>query len=163
MAPLTRWQGTLLTVVLLALDQATKALAPQWARSPLVEPATNDALMFGLDAGLSRVSVLVLCGAVMAGWWWFGRSAGGRTPAGCYVLAAGVAGNVIDRLVSGAVRDWLVIGPTTWNLADVVIVAGLVLLATTALDRPPNSTRKEPQWTGSSSSRTAQPPQLPQC
>lgn len=58
-------------------------------------------------------------------------------------LLGGAVSNLVDRVLFGAVRDFLVLGPVVANLADLAVLAGLALLARDLLQargrRPPRS------------------------
>jgi len=43
------------------------------------------------------------------------------------LLAAGTIGNLLDRIVLGHVRDFLRVGPTIWNIADLYILVSIPL------------------------------------
>ena len=43
------------------------------------------------------------------------------------VCGTGVAGNAIDRIRLGYVQDWLVIGPSRWNIADLYLLVAIPL------------------------------------
>lgn len=45
-------------------------------------------------------------------------------------LLAGMSGNLIDRIFFGYVRDYINIGELSFNLADVMIIGGAVVLMT---------------------------------
>jgi lipoprotein signal peptidase len=48
------------------------------------------------------------------------------------LLAAGFLGNLSDRIITGHVRDWIPIGSTRWNLADIYLIVAIPwLLAST--------------------------------
>ena len=139
-----------LTMLLaLAADQLTKAIV-----RGSIEPAetvsflpgidlvrvANDGVAFGLFDGLSS-GVLVLIGiAFIAGLGAFllheaDERPGIWLPVG--LLAGGAIGNLIDRLRDGYVTDF--IDPPAWpafNLADIEITVGVILLAWALLREP---------------------------
>ena len=43
------------------------------------------------------------------------------------LIAAGAAGNLIDRIATGAVHDFIPCGPVVFNVADVALLAGIAL------------------------------------
>ncbi len=56
------------------------------------------------------------------------------------IVLGGAGGNLIDRLRFGYVVDYVAVGPwPTFNVGDVAIAVGAVLLAVTALRSPPGS------------------------
>lgn len=120
-----------LAIVVVVVDQATKAMAPwlaSWALAAQVMAVTNAEFMLGVAAASQLVTVIVaavmlvafgaytwrLAGAGRLSWW---------VPA---LLIGGAVSNLADRVVFGAVRDFLVTPWAIINLADVAVVIGLV-------------------------------------
>ncbi|HEY9040465.1 MAG TPA: signal peptidase II [Roseovarius sp.] len=129
------------------LDQASKYLVVHWmdlrtlgtieVAPPflVLRMAWNYGVNFGLMAGDSPMTrwvlialALVISGAVL---WWAHREPGGkwqRIAAG--LLVGGALGNVIDRVLYGAVADFLnmsccgISNPFAFNVADIAIFAG---------------------------------------
>lgn len=107
----------------LVLDQTTKFLFQSQTQ-----------LNRGISASLlSSVSPFVLITLVMAilvflGWW--GRQFWQRNPVSAGLLFGGGLSNLVDRLLIGAVRDWLLIPVLGWknNLADYAIALAVILL-----------------------------------
>jgi signal peptidase II len=138
-------------VATLALDRVTKlaaeaALAGRGRLSWLgdtvrLELVHNSGAFLGLGAGLSPTarSALFVAGVavISLGALWAALRAGGLTPwqvAALALLGGGGLGNLWDRVAAGAVTDfanlgvgWLRTG--VFNVADVAIMAGVVLLA----------------------------------
>lgn len=99
--------------------------------------AWNYGINFGLlaqDGPLTRWILIgiaiVISGVVL---WWVHREPSGRwQAASAGLLIGGAAGNVIDRLVYGAVADFLnmsccgIDNPYAFNVADIAIFAGAV-------------------------------------
>ena len=135
-----------------ALDQLTKA----WARSALSDRdvdivwtlrlhlTTNHAAAFSLGSGFGAwfaVLAVLVVGVLV----WQGRSVGSRVGAVALgLIVGGALGNVFDRLVhadggvlSGGVTDFI---DLQWwpvfNVADMGVVCGAVLLAITFLRAP---------------------------
>lgn len=142
-----RW-GFVLAAVTFAADQATKALmlfvVGIGERPPIrVEPLFELTLVWnrGISYGLfqqhedwGRYGLVVLSVVAAAGlsvWLW--RS---RTWTVCLALGlliGGALGNAVDRLVHGAVADfvllyWIPWFPYVFNVGDSAIVAGVALL-----------------------------------
>jgi signal peptidase II len=128
------------TGVVVALDQGTKALATSLVERgdrvevlPFLafENVRNKGVAFGLGGDTSAVLIggtIVLLVGMLA--FLVARSSGGRLlwlPAA--LLIGGALGNLADRVRDGAVTDFidLPLWPT-FNLADVAIVAGVLLL-----------------------------------
>ena len=136
----------------LALDQATKyavvigmdlisrGVIEVWPPFLTFRMAWNRGVNFGLFAGSGEVTrwALVLLALAICGWvlWWVRRNPGGpRVAVAAGLLVGGALGNVIDRLVWGAVADFLnmsccgIDNPFAFNVADAAIFAGAVGLA----------------------------------
>jgi signal peptidase II len=126
--------------VIVALDQGTKAIATSLvSRGDRVdvlpflafENVRNKGVAFGLGGDISAVligaTIVVLMGLLVY------LASRGRRGALVWLPAAlligGALGNLADRVRDGAVTDFihLPLWPT-FNLADVAIVAGVVLL-----------------------------------
>ena len=90
-------------------------------------PLTNPGLMLGLVESDVDVVLFSLAGLSMFACWV--RALAERAPISWtgVVLVAGVAGNAVDRLTLGSVRDFAVVpGNAVVNVADVAIAIGLV-------------------------------------
>jgi signal peptidase II len=126
-------------VVVLIIDQLTKRLAvaaiePGQTRT-LVPPidlvyVRNDGVAFSSFAGKPWIVGLLVAVALAALTVWFVRN---RTVPYAWLaagmLAGGAVGNVLDRIVEGAVIDF--IKPPKWpafNLADTSVVIGMGVL-----------------------------------
>ncbi len=139
--------------VVVAVDQGTKALATSLVdRGDRVEVlpflafenVRNNGVAFGLGGDISAVvigaTIIVLLGLLVF--------LAGRNRAGWLIwlpaalLIGGALGNLADRVRDGAVTDFidLPLWPT-FNLADVAIVAGVLLLL---LDLERGKTRRGP-------------------
>ncbi len=119
------------------IDATSKYLAFRFAPDDrtLIAPSVNDELMFGLvDPGRSIALTVVLTAATIAViahalvlWH--------RKLLPTVILGIGlgsITANLIDRLATGTVHDWLVIGSTTWNLADLGVLVFAVVYAVQA-------------------------------
>jgi len=99
--------------------------------------AWNRGINFGLfahDAEIMRW-VLIAVALVISGWVWFWirREGAGRwAQISAGLLVGGALGNVIDRIVYGAVADFLnmsccgIENPYAFNVADIAIFAGAI-------------------------------------
>jgi signal peptidase II len=92
--------------------------------------AHNRGVAFGLAGGAGMGLVLLTAVALGVIAFVFGRAPERR---GMWVaaglLAGGALGNLIDRLVASEVTDYIVVGSwPAFNLADVAITAGVVLM-----------------------------------
>ncbi|MGY6410911.1 MAG: signal peptidase II [Alkalilacustris sp.] len=131
----------------LALDQASKAWVihvldlPRRLAIDVVPPffnlrmAWNTGVNFGLFAGDGELTRWVLTAVALvisvAVWVWVARQAPGRLlQVSTGLLVGGALGNVIDRLLYGAVADFInmsccgIDNPFAFNVADVAIFAG---------------------------------------
>ena len=150
-----------------ALDQITKVVVVFWlnlvnrGEIDVLQPylvfrmAWNRGMNFGLlaqDSDIGRWLMIAVALAISVWvWLWVRReSLGPRAQIAAGLLIGGAAGNVIDRLIYGAVADFLnmsccrIENPFAFNLADVGIflgALGLVLFANVAGGTPPSKTR----------------------
>ena len=140
------WRGWLLIAAIAAtfsIDQLSKAVAVDaLATGPAhigifhLRLVANRGLLMGmLRAPLVAVGVatlLVVWFAVRAG-----RRGGARMSIAFGLLAGGALGNFVDRILErpqfpdNAVVDWLSFGGMTFNLADVALLLGVLILLTT--------------------------------
>lgn len=115
--------------------------------------AWNPGVNFGLFASNADLArwVLILLALAISAWvlWWVRRenlSLIGQIGAG--LVVGGALGNVIDRLIYGAVADFLnmsccgIQNPWSFNIADVAIFAGALLLV--LFSQPKKSGEKTP-------------------
>ena len=101
---------------------------------------SNSGIAFGLlDEGGDAVVFVITAAALAAVTVWFARE---PTRPGLWlavgVLAGGALGNLADRVRADAVTDF--IDPVLWptfNLADIAITVGVVMLISTAMAPPP--------------------------
>lgn len=152
------WLLMLLTLGLVGCDHATK-LAAQTAlehRRPLslvpglldLRYAENRDTAFSLTRALhlpgkplvlGAISLLVLAGVLAR--WWQRRRAPYVEQLGYALIVAGALGNALDRLLRGYVVDFIEIRRwPVFNVADVAVVAGGLILATLAFRREPQAT-----------------------
>ncbi len=136
-----------LAVAVVALDQLAKALVEAnlvtGERVDVLGPlelmlSHNSGVAFGLASGGGEVLILFSVAALGVVGYLFARD-----PArpGMWVavglLAGGALGNLIDRVLEGAVTDYVdFLAWPPFNLADVAIVAGVLLLALLYLAQP---------------------------
>ncbi len=139
-----RVRGLLVALVVMGLDQASKAAVTsslrlgQSERLPLgfhLVRTENRGVAFGFLGGggalVATLTVVVLI-AVLVWLWRQPERPGLWLAAG--MLAGGAVGNLIDRARLGAVTDF--IDPPAWpafNMADVAITLGVVVLVTVSL------------------------------
>ncbi|MGY6535786.1 MAG: signal peptidase II [Pararhodobacter sp.] len=139
--------ATILAALIISVDQATKWLVVAGLRLDerlFIEVipgvfnltmAWNRGVNFGLlasDSDLLRWALIALALAISAWIWLWARRESGNTwmQASAGILVGGALGNVIDRLVWGAVADFLnvtccgIVNPYAFNLADAAIFIG---------------------------------------
>jgi lipoprotein signal peptidase len=128
MGPTTRLAIAFATVV--GLDQATKTLAHAGLLGTgWVEPMSNPDLALGLAGAPSSTELLLgFALLVLVGFALLRRLATGRIgvlPAA--LIIGGSLGNLLDRALGGAVRDFIVGPGLVFNVADVALLAGVLL------------------------------------
>ncbi len=152
------WLLLFFTLALVGCDHATKGLAQAALEHrgpmPLVRGVLDLHYAENRDVAFSLLRTLPLPGkgalviamsaigfvAVLVAWW-RRRRASAAEQAAYALLIAGAAGNALDRILRGYVVDFIEIHRwPIFNVADIAIVAGVALLAITALRRP----RSEP-------------------
>jgi signal peptidase II len=164
--------ATVGVAALVALDQWTKALAEAALKGRGVVRLVGDfaVLIFtrnkgaflslgsGLPPTIRYILLIVVPIATLAflGWAFLSRSVGrGKGAGGSLVedfaaialIVAGGAGNLIDRLLFGEVRDFLNFGigrlrTGIMNLADLYILAALIVMVVTIASRGPRTRRE---------------------
>jgi signal peptidase II len=138
--------GLTLAAVILALDQITKAgvlygLELQLGERRIVTPfldlvlTYNRGISYGLfqqDGELGRWFLVALkLGAAVLFVFWLRRAEGRLVAASLGLLIAGAIGNAVDRILHGAVIDFVSMHALgfywyVFNLADIAIVAGVL-------------------------------------
>jgi signal peptidase II len=148
-------RALVLVVAVVAADQVTKALiGEEIARGDQVDLALgfhlvnvrNEGIAFGfLDDGGDLVLLITLVALAVLGAWFVlsPRRPGLWIAVG--LLVGGALGNLIDRLGEDGVTDFF--DPPLWpafNLADVAITAGVVVLVGIAFLQDGSSDAEEP-------------------
>jgi signal peptidase II len=147
--PLTRF-GVVVALIVCAIDQASKLwlldvfdLANRGIVhiTPFLDFVLtwNTGISYGLfpqESELGRAILLALkAAAVVVLWVWLARSELKLTALALGLIIGGAIGNAIDRVLYGAVADFVLFHITTksfnfvwyvFNLADVAIVAGVI-------------------------------------
>ena len=155
-----RRTGLLAALGAVAIDQTSKAWAlaalwPPYSEGIAVLPVLNlrlgfnTGVTFGMFANSSEEGgwLLVIVGlsvtAFLARWLW--RTASRLEAFALGLIIGGALGNVADRVQQGAVTDFIDAHLAGWhwptfNMADVAIVCGVVLLVLASLRPAPAST-----------------------
>lgn len=142
--PLSRL-GVLFAVWVFGLDQLSKFWIlkivnlderPPIQLTPFADltMAWNEGVSYGLlstDAQIILVLMSLVITAVL--WMWLARAAHALSAAALGLIVGGALGNALDRVLHGAVADFVHLHWGTWswyifNVADIAIVAGVVLL-----------------------------------
>ncbi len=156
--PMTLRNGLIVALLVVILDQVTKLGILEWVMDPpRVVPLTgfsalvlvwNRGMSFGMlntDSELVPWLLGVLTLSVVAGLlWWLKHARRGVVMLGLGLIIGGAAGNLIDRLLYGAVVDFLLLHAGRWqwpafNVADSAITVGVVLLLWDSLFGPKES------------------------
>jgi signal peptidase II len=116
--------------------------------------AWNRGINFGLFAGDTDLTrwILIAVALAISGWvlWWMRHEkAGPAALISAGLLVGGALGNVVDRLIYGAVADFLnmsccgIDNPYAFNVADITIFVGALglILFTGRGDKTPEKTR----------------------
>lgn len=139
--------GLFLAILVLLLDQVTKLAILEWVKPPAAGVSItgflaivlvwNRGMSFGMfNTGdplvpwiLGALSLTVAVGLV----WWLARARHGLVIAGLGLVLGGAVGNLVDRLVYGAVVDFVLLHAGSWhwpafNVADSAITLGVIAL-----------------------------------
>lgn len=141
-------------VHVLQLDRVRELdVLPPWLN---LRMAWNQGINFGLMASETNITrwilIAVALGIVAWVWIWIWRSCAGvfaRVAAG--LLIGGALGNVIDRLLYGAVADFLNMSlpgwqnPYSFNVADIAIFAGAIGLVLMPQKKEPEQPVSKPR------------------
>jgi signal peptidase II len=156
--------GGLIALAVVIVDQIVKAGVLSYSAQPDVDPTPltpfvdltlrwNRGISFSLfarDSASAQVALLALT-LVVVGLlaWWLLRSRSTLPAAGLGLIIGGALGNAIDRLVHGAVIDYLDLHAFgrhffVFNVADAAINIGVVLLILDLLLTPGAQKRRNP-------------------
>ena len=140
--------GGIVALVVVIVDQIAKIAVLSRSDQLAADPAPltpfldltlrwNRGISFSLFARDSASAEIVLLALTLAATallaWWLSRSRSGLPAAGLGLIIGGALGNAIDRIVHGAVIDYLDLHAFgrhffVFNLADAAINIGVVLL-----------------------------------
>lgn len=135
------------------LELGTKHVIEVWPPLLTFRMAWNEGINFGLFSGLDMRWILIGVAMAISGFvlWWVHKENGSRwTYISAGFLVGGAMGNIVDRLLYGAVADFLnmsccgISNPFAFNVADVAIFAGAIgLVMFTSDKKSSNGHRKE--------------------
>jgi len=133
--------AVVLPIALLALDRLAKwyafAALPPGRGAVLVSGLSyeyfyNPGLAFSLFSPIVATIASALAFMSLAAFALRRRLAGKplRTRDLCsfMLIAAGGASNVYDRIIGGGVTDYIIFARSAWNIADIMIIAGIALM-----------------------------------
>ena len=139
--------GLFLAILVLFLDQVTKLAILEWVAPPAagisitgflaIVLVWNRGMSFGMfNVGdplvpwiLGALAIAVTIGLI----WWLARAHRWLVIAGLGLVLGGAIGNLADRLIYGAVVDFVLLHAGSWqwpafNLADSAITVGVIAL-----------------------------------
>lgn len=139
---------------------------PPWLN---LRMAWNQGVNFGLMASDTDVTkwILIVVALAIVGWvWvWIWRADAGRfARVAAGLLIGGALGNVIDRLLYGAVADFLNMSlpgwqnPYSFNVADIAIFAGAIGLVLVPQKKEPAKPVRKPRTKGTAEKAGADNP-----
>ncbi|WP_295047962.1 signal peptidase II [uncultured Paracoccus sp.] len=149
-------------VHVLQLDRLREIdVLPPWLN---LRMAWNQGVNFGLMASDTDVTKWILIAVAIAivawVWIWIWRSNAGRLArVAAGLLIGGALGNVIDRLLYGAVADFLNMSlpgwqnPYSFNVADIAIFAGAIGLVLVPQKKEPEKPARKPRAKGTDTGR----------
>ena len=137
-----------IVILILIIDRITKELAPGLPPEGItlipgvlgLLYAENIGAAFSILSGAPRLLGVLSLALIIGGWLWLRKKKLGSFPLfGLALMAGGAAGNMIDRLVRGAVPDMietLFVNFPVFNVADGCLTVGCALLMISLLFRP---------------------------
>ena len=124
---------TVITVV--AVDLGSKAaiahnLEPG-QRTGLLQPTGNEEFSLGIVGTHSTLMVALMMLGILTAAVWCRRMLREQriSPVAAGLTIGGAVGNTVDRLLHGAVQDFLIAGPAIINLADLAVLFGVTASA----------------------------------
>lgn len=132
-------------VVVHAYDLKNIGFMEVWDPYLNLRMAWNEGINFGIPLGSKWVLIaLALAICVWIVWWMSRERAGTWVQISAGLVLGGAVGNVIDRIIYGAVADFLNMSccgwenPWSFNVADIAIFAGAVGLIFLTNEKPQN-------------------------
>lgn len=108
---------------LVAIDQGTKWVARAYLHPVELNPGISFGVRLPKAAGSSLFFLALVIGVLL-----LDAMRRGIPKSDVFIIAGGV-GNLLDRVRDGAVVDWIKIGVLWFNLADVMVTIGVVVIA----------------------------------
>ena len=120
-------RGCVVAAGVVVVDQLTKAGATALGNTAVTHPVTNPEFSLGLAGGsLSMMVLVTVAGIVAFGAYVVWQAVRGRLAAWVPgLLLGGAVSNLVDRLLFGAVRDFVPSVWVVWNLADLAVLVGI--------------------------------------
>jgi signal peptidase II len=122
-----------LLILLVASDQILKLLAVKF-----FHPALNSGVAFGVGENIPVIATIVVYLILSISIY---KS---RFKYGEMLLLAGGAGNILDRLIYGKIVDWIKFGNLWFNLADVYISLGVLMIVIDVISSKIKSQNSKP-------------------
>jgi signal peptidase II len=143
--PMVWFEPILIAILVVMADQISKAVVlARWPLAGLTAPRSfvsircilnrqgTLAALVGAPALLVIWALLVMLAALILHYGWLGYAAIGAIGIGAAI--GGATGNMLDRVLRGAIVDFIAIGPwPVFNLADAALVAGAGLILLTVV------------------------------
>jgi lipoprotein signal peptidase len=140
--PAARRRHLALVAGVILVDQATKLAAELLSgghRHGLLVPVRNPGFSLGLAVTTRLLMLLAMATGIVLVAVYGVCAAGPRALPGWIpaLVVGGALSNLLDRLLLGAVRDFLAIAHIVINLADLAVLAGVIGYCLTPLIRQP--------------------------
>jgi signal peptidase II len=124
------------TCLVIAVDSAAKSAVREssFVRGlPHVVPVQNAGYVLEVGKGSAPAVISALFLAAMAGWVVRSIRRGSLRPLAGGLLIGGAASNVLERIVRGAVTDFIATPWIVFDLADLAVLTGLAMVLTARL------------------------------
>jgi len=128
-------QYVLIASIIFLLDQLTKYFVLHSNLSTTgnlidITLVTNTGSLFSLFAGVAMINIIFIIVSFLAGGFLIYYAEREQTNLwGIGLVLGGILGNLLDRIIFGAVIDWIAISWwPVFNIADTAIVCGVLLL-----------------------------------
>lgn len=134
MGKFSEYLAAFVTLAVLLVDQVIKKILVDasifWSKEPFsVAVHYNEGIAFSIPFNqtlLITITFVIL--AIFVRYWSRRKHNSNRQHVGAGLFLGGALSNLLDRIISGAVTDYLNIFTATINLADIAIILGIALL-----------------------------------